>query len=191
MSDLVEASHDKAERAYAIWSTDGDCDVEKTAQLCGIPARTLYYYRRRDHWDGRLERERLANTAEAVLLAANMVRAGMPHVVESMQMICYGTKPLINADGRVVINPDTGKAVMIPMSHDKDRVAAGRWLLQFGFISATEVLRDEQEVPDPVTTYSCSAGDAGRPRSAREEARDILNANYAMANTRRSPGKRR
>jgi hypothetical protein len=192
MSDLVEASRDKAERAYAIWSTDGGADIEKTAALCGIPVRTLCYYKRRDHWEGRLELERHGDTQSAVTLAAQMVRAAMPRVVEKLQWICFGDKPLIDPHtGTLQLDPETGKPIMVPAADNKDALQAGRWLLQYGFLSAGEVLRGEHELPYPITNDGRSAGVAGTPNSAREQARDILNANYQAANTRRSPGKRR
>lgn len=192
MSDLVEASRDRAERAYAVWSTDGGADMEKTAALCGIPVRTLYYYRSRDNWDGRLELERHGDTQSAVTLAAQMVRGAMPRVVEKMLWICFGDKPLIDPrTGTLQVHPETGTPIMVPAADNKDALQAGRWLLQYGFLSAGEVLRGEGEFPDPITNYGRSAGDAGTPNSAREQARDILNANYQAVNTRRKAGKRR
>lgn len=177
---------DKAELAYAIWSSEAGGDTQKTADLSGIPRSTVQRYMREDGWQKRHELEQLGDTAEAVILAANMVRAGMPQVVESMQMICYGTKPLINAQGHIVTHPDTGRPVMVALAENKDKVAAGRWLLQFGLMGAIDILRDGNAPSAYDTPYGANKDIGAATPSRSEQARDILNANYALANTRKS-----
>ncbi len=185
MDDQDASRSDKAELAYAIWASEGQGDTQKTAELSGIPRSTVQRYMREDGWQRRHELEQLGDTAEAVILAANMVRAGMPHVVESMQLICYGTKPLVKADGTLAVDPD-GKPIMIAFAENKDKVAAGRWLLQFGLMGAIDILRDGNAPSAYDTPYGANKDSGTNTPSRSEQARDILNANYALANTRKS-----
>lgn len=190
MSELDTTTRDdRAEYAYAVWSTEAGGDTAKTAAITGIPRSSIQRWRKQDDWDKRLDIETFADTAQAVERAAQMVRAAMPQVMERMIGIVIGTKPQLDTSGHVVINPDTGKVIMIPIAENKDSINAARWLMQYGMMSAYDVLKEGSSGGFAYDTPWGSAGpDSGpkTPVSAREQSRDILNAQYAMSNTRKA-----
>lgn len=115
----------------------------------------------------------------------------MPSVVERQIAIAAGTKPLINSEGKVVINPDTGKVVMIPLAENKDSTNAARWLMQYGMMSAIDVLRDGASPSAYDTPYGASGnGSVASGSSTAEQVRNIINANYQDASSRKGPKRR-
>jgi hypothetical protein len=184
-----EGSRDKSERAYAVWSTEAGCDMEKTASICGIPLRSLYHYKSRDNWENRFDLEKLGDTDDAVVLAAQIIRGGMPRVAEKMLYLCVGEKPVLNADGQVTYHPETGKPLMMPAAEDKDAITAARWLMQYGLASAADILRgDDKPLPGVSLPKGYEPGST-KELTPGQQARDILNANYSLHNSR--SGKRR
>lgn len=184
----IEATNreERAELAYAIWSTEAAGSVAKTAELTGFPVPSIQRWKREDNWHRRLESERFGDTNEAVEHAANMIRSAMPQVAERMISIAAGTRPLVNNEGKLVIDPETNKPVHVPMADNKDAINAARWLMQYGMMSAYDILRDgatgTQAMP-------AAYGLGGPPQSNTDKLTSIINATYQENNTR--TGKKR
>lgn len=177
----TQSRDDRAELAYAVWSTEAAGDTQKTADITGFPRPSIQRWMREDDWQRRLDNERFGDTNYAVERAANMMRAAMPQVAERMIAIAAGTKPLVNGEGKVVINPDTGKPVYVPVAEHKDSINAARWLMQYGMMSAYDILRDgatgTQAMP-------AAYGLGGPPQDNRDKLTSIINATYQENNTR-------
>ena len=187
MSDQeLQTRDEKSEMAYAVWSTEGQGDTAKTSAITGIPRSTIQRYMREDGWERRYELEQMGDTQDAVFRAARMVQGAMPEIAARMIGIACGTKPLVNTEGRVVTNPETGRPVMVPIAENKDSINAARWLMQYGFMSAVDLLRDGNAATSYDSPWGTgSAPSINSPTSYAEKSRDILNANYAAANTRK------
>ncbi len=107
----IEATNreERAELAYAIWSTEAAGSVAKIAELTGFPVPSIQRWKREDNWHRRLASERFGDTNDAVEHAANMIRSAMPQVAERMISIAAGTRPLVNNEGKLVIDPETNE----------------------------------------------------------------------------------
>lgn len=174
--------NEKAEEAYAVWSTEAAGDTAKTADLTGIPRSTIQRYMREDDWHGRLQNERFADKRVAVETAVGMVQEAMPAVVARMISIVTGTKPRTNAKGEL-IRDDQGKIIHDPLADNKDAVSAARWLMQYGMMSAYDILTDGASRALPMD-QAYGAGGVSLPQNPSERARDIINAQFAENNTR-------
>ena len=194
--------HPQADEAYEIWATTGGRNDTKTAELTGVPRRTISSWRLTYGW-----RERyLQITAEdSDLIARTAVvtmRQGMDLVAERMMDIVGAKRPLRQADGTIVTDPTTGEPVMVWASKDSDAIKAGQLLALYALGPAHNTPGLDTSIP---ASYSVaplpSAETAALPEPddvgpedlerLRAETALMLEETAMRVNTRVEPGRRR
>jgi hypothetical protein len=175
---------DRVEEGFEIWSTEGERNDTKTAQLMGLAQTTLSYWRRSYSWDQRylVLIQPQADIMAGVAVAA--MRAALPVVTQRLLHIATAKKPVVDADGHPI-----GE---VYASQDRDAIQAAKLLAQYGltdtpvdtlpnFIEAQVHLppREDRDLAD------LSVGEL------RAEASRLLEATVQSVNTRVSSTQQR
>ncbi len=188
MNELDTTSEARAERAFAVWAGEGERSDEKTAELTGIPRRTVAYYRRRDGWAERYVEAHEADSRQVARLARLEMRHALPAVVRRLSLIAGGVKPVRDKADALVYDA-AGNVVLEPWSRDQDAIKAGEVLLRYvcgvperaepGLSLSLEVDARQQAlvIPEPRTEEETHAA-----------AVRILEANYEESQTRGKRG---
>ena len=155
-------------------------DTAKTAELSGIPARTIRYYAARDGWAERWLAEADPEAATMAAIARAEIRGNLPAVVRRLVVIAAGTRPVRDETGRVV-----GEAFA---ASDKDAIQAGKLLLQYGL--GEGIARGVEPLLDVPSRLALPHDAGAGPSSAFAQASAILAAKIAGTNTRKARGPR-
>ena len=59
----------RAELAFSVWASDGNQNLRDTAELTGIPYRTIHYYARTRDWSSRLLAQQSPEAERGALMA--------------------------------------------------------------------------------------------------------------------------
>ena len=181
--------------AYRIWCAEGEQSTRKTAQLLGIPLRTVQYWRSTDDWQRRWLAQSAPESEVSRDQARVLARHASPAVMRRMLSIVVGEKPVRTADGSPVLDEE-GRPVMQWASEDRDAINAGKLIALYGIGNGTQ-----DEVSEAVIypgTYTDSHPDP-QPNgtepsieAVRAKASAMLEATVGAVNTRtNTKGKRR
>ena len=189
------------EEAYEIWAGAAGRSDAKTAELTGIPRRTIAHWRVTQGWR---ERYLSVSSEDAALIARTAVvsmREGMGLVVERLVAIVGDKTPVRKADGTILVDPETGETVMTWASKDGDAIKAGQLLAQYALGPAQTTAVVDTSLP---TTYAVHTGqltyqalpepEDATPedlQSLRQAAAQMLEETAMSVNTRVEPGRRR
>jgi hypothetical protein len=127
--------------AYSIWCGEGEQDTGKTAELTGIPRRTIQYYMKRDGWRAQWVSENAIEADRAAAQGRQMMRHATPMVVRRLLHIVGATVPMRHALTGAVIEQD-GAPVMVYAESAKDAVNAAKLLTLYALgtpLSQTDV----------------------------------------------------
>jgi hypothetical protein len=185
MSDLMPDDNERAEAAWHVWLTDGNQDAAKTAAITGIPVRTIRYYAQTRDWMAKLNSMAGAEAGASAVRAHQMMRAGMPMVVQRMLRIVGEMRPLRTTNGELVRDPTTGETVMVPASEDRDAIQAAKVLSMHALAGVT--YEGEANASEGLWRHG---GEALENQSLQAQAAAILEATVADVNTRQKKGRR-
>lgn len=128
--DLESLSEpDKWRLVYEIWATDGEQSDEKTAEVCGIPRRTISYHRNKENWARRYKDEKIGLSNADVDVARIRWKRLLISGMARMEAIVYGKVEMRDHMGKVVLDEATGKPVMVWAADHKDAVSAYRAIM--------------------------------------------------------------
>ena len=125
---------ERADEAFAVWSSAGARNATETARILGVPASTVRYWARAYGWHERDWAAREAEADAAARLALRATHVAMPDVVAKLLRVCLGEKPLRNRQGKIVY--EDGEPVMVPAATNRDALHAGKVLLDSGLLGA-------------------------------------------------------
>jgi hypothetical protein len=178
MTEVGAGSEDRAERAFQVWAGEANRSDEKTAELTGIPRRTIAYYRKQYHWGERWLGLNEAEARMAVAIAQAEIRGNLPLVARRLHEIAGGRRPVRDAQGREI-----GQAYV---SSDKDAVQAAKLIFQYGLDERSRGVEPPIEVP-----YHFPPDDENESlASLRARTSAMLEATVASVNTRAKRGRR-
>lgn len=127
--DLEQLSEpDKWRIIYEIWATDGEQSDEKTAELSGIPRRTISYHRNKENWSQRYKDEKMGLSNADVDVARIRWKRLLISGMARMEEIVYGKRVLRDQMGKVVLD-DNDTPVMTWAAEHKDAIAAYRAIM--------------------------------------------------------------
>jgi hypothetical protein len=185
--------------AYEIWASTGARSDAKTAEITGVPRRTIAHWRTRYAWRDRYlslaseEAEAIARTAVV------QMRQGMDLVTERLLDIVGSKRPQRRADG-TILTDETGEPVLVWASKDGDAIKASQILAQYALGSPQSQAGLDTSIPTtyrevlPAETYQLpepeEAGE-GDLASLRAAAAQMLEETAMRVNTRVEPGRRR
>lgn len=190
------------DEAYEIWATTGARSDAKTAELTGVPRRTIAHWRSTYGWR---ERYLSLSSEDAETIARTAVvqmRQGMDLVTERLLDIVGAKRPARKADGSLITDPETGEVVMVWASKDNDAIKASQILAQYALGPAQTSPGLDTSIP---ASYSvgpmqhAQVGELPDPEEATPEqlaelratAAQMLEATAMSVNTRVEPGRRR
>lgn len=191
----------EAEEAYEIWAGPAGRSDVKTAELTGIPRRTISNWRLTHGWRERYLRIGSEDGDLIAKTAVMTMRQGMDLVTERMIAIVGEKRPQLKADGSPVLDPE-GNPVMVWASKDADAIKASQLLAQYALGPANTAPGLDTSIP---TTYQVSEALPGEyealpePEDAtpedlaslRQAAASMLEETAMRVNTRVEPGRRR
>lgn len=119
---------DKWRLLYEIWATDGEQSDEKTAEISGVPRRTISYHRNKEGWAQRYRDEKLGLSNADVDVARIRWKRLLISGMARMEHIVYGKKEMRDHMGKVVLDDD-GQPVMTWAAEHKDAVSAYRAIM--------------------------------------------------------------
>lgn len=191
-------THDEA---YEIWATTGNRQDAKTAELTGIPRRTIAHWRLTHGWR---ERYLSLGSDDAELIARTAVvqmRQGMELVTERLMDIVGSKRAARKADGSLLLD-EHGEPVMVWASKDADAIKASQILAQYALGPAHNTPGLDTSVPASYTVQplpSAETRELPDPEAAtpedlatlRAQAAAMLEETAMSVNTRIEPGRRR
>jgi hypothetical protein len=116
---------DRLDEAFEIWSTEGDRNDTKTAELTGIPQSTVSYWHRTYGWDQRYLAFIQPDGDVFAGVARAEIRSALPAIVIRLRHIIEARKPVHNDQGEPI-----GE---VYASQDRDAIQAAKLLTQYGF----------------------------------------------------------
>jgi len=184
---------EKRAEAFRTWCADGDRDDQKTADLCGVPRRTITDWKREEGWH---EQYLSAAGPMAELAAAEgkmMLRAAVPMMAKRLIHIIGAIEPVRNLEGEPLYDEVTGKPRMRYSSMDKDAINAAKVL---GLVALDDATGDMGNLAIPAA-YSVQGGntaiDMPEPNAEidindlRRQASAMIEATVQAVNTRVTP----
>ena len=120
----------RAELAFSVWASDGNQNLRDTAELTGIPYRTIHYYARTRHWPERSLAQMTPEAERGALLARNRMRMRLVDVEQELFGIITEKRPLRAFNGELVTTPD-GAPVMEYSAPPRDRAYAIKLYLEY------------------------------------------------------------
>lgn len=190
------------DEAYEIWATTGARSDAKTAELTGVPRRTIAHWRVTYGWR---ERYLSLSSEDAETIARTAVvqmRQGMDLVTERLLDIVGAKRPARKADGTVITDPETGEPVMVWASKDNDAIKASQILAQYALGPAQTSPGLDTSIPASYRTHDLPQAELAplpEPEEAgpedlaslRAAAAQMLEETAMSVNTRVEPGRRR
>ena len=113
----------RAELAFSVWASDGNQNLRDTAELTGIPYRTIHYYARTRDWSSRLLAQQSPEAERGALMARNRMRMRLLDVEQELYGIITEKRPLRTLQGTIVRTPD-GEPVLEYSAPARDRAYA-------------------------------------------------------------------
>lgn len=189
------------DEAYEIWATTGTRSDAKTAELTGIPRRTIAHWRVTYGWRERYLQLSSEDAETIARTAVVQMRQGMDLVTERLLDIVGAKRPARKADG-TIITDDQGEPVMVWASKDNDAIKASQILAQYALGPAQTSPGLDTSIPASYTVAPIQQADVGElpdPDEAKPEdlgklraaAAQMLEQTSMAVNTRVEPGRRR
>jgi len=119
---------DKWRVVYEIWASDGEQSDEKTAEISGIPRRTISYHRNKERWSQRYKDDKVGLSAADVDVARIRWKRLLVNGMARMELIVYGRKPLRDQYGKPVLDDD-GNPVMTWEADHREAISAYRAIM--------------------------------------------------------------
>lgn len=189
------------EEAFEIWANQAGRSDAKTAEITGIPRRTIAHWRLTKGWRERYLR---IGAEDADLLARTAVmtmRQGMDLVTERLLDIVGARMPVRKADGTLVRDPETGEVVTTWASKDGDAIKASQLLAQYALGPAQTTPGLDVSIPASFRVGDLPGESVALPEpedatpedlgSLRAAAAQMLEETAMSVNTRVEPGRRR
>ena len=161
--------NERADYAFSVWSRDGNQNLRQTAQLTGIPYRTIHYYASTRNWAQRHLEHMTAEAERGARIARNRMRMRLPQVEEELWQIITGKAPLRTREGMVVTDQD-GTPVMDYAARPRDRAYAAKLYFEY---SMARILPEEVLTGQPSAQHSHQPP---LPSSVSEAAAAIIDA---------------
>ena len=135
--------NERAEYAFSVWSRDGNQNLRQTAQLTGIPYRTIHYYASTRNWAQRHLEQMTPEAERGALIARNRMRMRLPELEEELWQIITGKAPLRTPKGTIVTDQD-GNPILDYYALPRDRAYAIKLYLEY---SMARLLPEEIAAP--------------------------------------------
>src|SRR5215213_8018996 len=174
---------DRIDEGFQIWSTEGDRNDTRTAELMGLPQSTVSYWHRTYRWEERYLAFIQPDGDVFAGVARAEIRSALPAIVQRLRSIVEARKPVYNEAGEPI-----GE---VYASQDRDAIQAAKLLSQYGFeggagqdspiFDAHAVVLPEVRTPDGEQ----SVADLKRQVSA------MIEATVQSVNTRPSSSRKR
>ena len=160
----------RAETAFAVWCGEGNESLRATAELTGIPLRTVQYYASSRDWPARRLAQMTPAAEGAALLARNRMRLQLPQVGEALFEMITSKRPLRDSRGNTV-QDDDGNVVMDFATPTRDRVYAIKVFLEYAWFG---IVPEEQRLLTNAANTSPTAIDGAQ--SVSDAAAAIIEA---------------
>src|SRR5438046_2024280 len=122
---MARPPSDRVDEAYLTWATEGARSDARTAELLGIPRRTINEWRRVHGWDRQWLAAAGPEAGKAAGRAGVEVRLGLTAVAREMLEIVTARTEERDAQGEL-----TGR--MVPVHQARDRIQAAKLLKEWG-----------------------------------------------------------
>lgn len=184
-ASMARPRNEKVDEAFVIWAGEADRDDTKTAELVGVPVRTLQYWRSTYAWEQRYISE-LGPAAElSAIQTRQMLRMAGPAMARRMLAILAEQRPLRNAIGDIILNE--GQPIMVYASKDSDAVQAAKVIAILGIGEETPTLGSspyEARYTVPPEPPPPDPGEEENIGALRNRAVAMLEETVASVNTR-------
>ena len=127
--------------AFIVWAAEGEQDTGKTAEITGIPRRTIQFWMKRDDWRGQWLAHGAPEAERAAQQGRQMMRHAMPVVAKRLLSIIGAQTQLRGPFGDLLTDAD-GAPLIGWASSDRDAVQAAKLLALYGLgspLSQTDV----------------------------------------------------
>src|SRR5687768_17891422 len=125
---VMETPVEQHVAAFLVWCAEGEQDTGKTAELTGIPRRTIQFWMKRDDWRGQWLSSSAPESERAAQQGKQMMRYAMPVVAKRLLHIVGGTEPMRHPTTGEVLLDREGNPRMVYAGDNKDAVQAAKVL---------------------------------------------------------------